>query len=235
MVTLAGLSPCSKSKAFLQEAAYLQLPITINSLILRNLKCPDITKCANISADKDIHQAICKCNRTQNNYQPAYTPRSQMSQMSRLARKPTLWAVRKVSTRISLSMPRRLTRTDTFRLLRIFCFMNRYSIPLSPRDGMCRTGLGCADSTGSSRSIHYAEVTMLVFSRDGSSVNISAGEDINQAICKCNRTQNNYQIAYTPQSQMSRLHKSLIQCVRIRDFIVKQTLLEYVFSFEHEL
>ena len=47
--------------------------------------------------------------------------------MSRPSRKPT---VRKVSTRIRLSMPRRLTWTDTFRLLWIFCFMNHYSIPL---------------------------------------------------------------------------------------------------------
>ena len=35
-------------------------------------------------------------------------------------------------TRISPSMPRRLTRTDTFRLLWIFRFRNHYSIPLSP-------------------------------------------------------------------------------------------------------
>ena len=37
--------------------------------------------------------------------------------MSRPARKPTLWTLRKVSTRISLSMPHRLTRIDTSRLL----------------------------------------------------------------------------------------------------------------------
>ena len=35
-------------------------------------------------------------------------------QMSRPARKPTLWTLRKVSTRISLRNPRMLTRTDTF-------------------------------------------------------------------------------------------------------------------------
>ena len=40
--------------------------------------------------------------------------------MSRSARKPTWWTRRKVSTQISLSMLRRLTRTDTFRLLWIF-------------------------------------------------------------------------------------------------------------------
>ena len=34
--------------------------------------------------------------------------------MSRPARKPTVWPLRKVPTRISLSVPRRLTRTDTF-------------------------------------------------------------------------------------------------------------------------
>ena len=35
-------------------------------------------------------------------------------------------------------MPRRLTRTDTVRLLWIFCFRNHYSIPLSLWDGICR-------------------------------------------------------------------------------------------------
>ena len=50
----------------------------------------------------------------------------------RFARKPTLWTLRKVSIRISLSMPRRLTRTDIFRLLWIFCFRNHYYIPLFP-------------------------------------------------------------------------------------------------------
>ena len=39
---------------------------------------------------------------------------------------------RKVSTRISLSMPRRLTRMDTFRLLWIFCFRSHYALPLFP-------------------------------------------------------------------------------------------------------
>ena len=52
--------------------------------------------------------------------------------MSRPARNPTVWSLRKVSTRISLSMPRMLTRIYTFRLLCIFCFRNHYSISLSP-------------------------------------------------------------------------------------------------------
>ena len=66
--------------------------------------------------------------------------------MSRPSRKPTLWTQRKVSTRISLSMPHTLTRVDTFRLLWVFCFKNHYSIPASiPGDGMCRPGSVCAD------------------------------------------------------------------------------------------
>ena len=85
--------------------------------------------------------------------------------MSRPARKPTLWTLRKVSTRISLNMPRRLTRADTFCLLWIFCFRNHYSIPLSPRNGMCRPGLACAYCIV---SIHFADTIMLVFSRNGS-------------------------------------------------------------------
>ena len=52
--------------------------------------------------------------------------------MSLHTRKLTLWTLCKVSTRISLSMPHRLIRTDTFRLLWIFCFMNHYSIYLYP-------------------------------------------------------------------------------------------------------
>ena len=58
--------------------------------------------------------------------------------MSRPSRKPKfrpskktkVSTLRKVSTRISISMPRKLTRTDTVRLLRVFCFRNHYSIPL---------------------------------------------------------------------------------------------------------
>ena len=88
--------------------------------------------------------------------------------LSRLARKPTLWALSKVSTRISLSMPCRLTRIDTFWLLWIFCFRNHYSIPLSAGDGMCRPRSVCADCAGWSDSIHCAEAIMLVFSRDSS-------------------------------------------------------------------
>ena len=74
------------------------------------------------------------------------------SELSLPARKPTL------RTPISLSMLRKLTRIDTFRLLLISCFRNHYSIPLSPWDGMCRPGSVCADWYG---SIHYAEVIFL--------------------------------------------------------------------------
>ena len=76
--------------------------------------------------------------------------------MSRSTRKPTLWTLHKVLNRISLSMPRRLIQADTFCLLRIFCFRNHHSIPLSPWD---RVGL-----------IHYAESIMLVISWNGSYV-----------------------------------------------------------------
>ena len=82
---------------------------------------------------------------------------------SRPATKPALWTLRKVSTLISLSMPRRLIRTDSFRLMWIFCYRNHYSIPLSPWDGMSRPGSVCADSAGWSGSIHYADAIMLVF------------------------------------------------------------------------
>ena len=68
-----------------------------------------------------------------------------------------------MSTRISLNMPRRLTRTDTFRLLWIFFFRNHYSISQSPWDGMCRPGLAWVDCAGLSGSIHYAESIMLIF------------------------------------------------------------------------
>ena len=88
--------------------------------------------------------------------------------MSHPARKPTLWTQRNVSTRISLSMPRRLTRIDTFRLLWIFCFRNHYSITSIPRDGMCWSGLAYVDCADWYELIHYAEAIMLVFSRDGS-------------------------------------------------------------------
>ena len=52
---------------------------------------------------------------------------------SRSTKKPTLWTLRKISTRITLSMPRRITRTHTLRLLWIFCFIESLlytSIPL---------------------------------------------------------------------------------------------------------
>ena len=90
--------------------------------------------------------------------------------MSRPTRKPTLWTLHEVSTRISRSMPRRLTRTYTFRLLWIFCFRNHYSIPLSPLYGVCRPGSFCADCTVWSGSIYYAEVILFVLSRNGSFV-----------------------------------------------------------------
>ena len=69
----------------------------------------------------------------------------------------TVWTLHIVLTRISLSMPRRLTRTDTFYLLWIFCFWNNYSIHW---DGMCWPRLACAGWSG---SIHYADAIMLVF------------------------------------------------------------------------
>ena len=77
------------------------------------------------------------------------------SDMSCSTRKLTLWTLRKVLTRISLSIHCRLIRTDTFRLLLIFGFMNHYSIPLSHWDGMCRPKW--------SGSIHYAESIMVFF------------------------------------------------------------------------
>ena len=64
-------------------------------------------------------------------------------------------------------MPRRLIREDTFRLLWIFCFRNRYSKPLSPCYRMCQPGLACADCAGWSGSIHWTESIMLVFSWNG--------------------------------------------------------------------
>ena len=88
--------------------------------------------------------------------------------MSRSTRKPTLWTLRKISTRTNLSMPRILTQTDTFHLMLIFCFRNHYTMLLSPWDGMCRPGLACADCAGRSGSIHYAESITLVFSWNGS-------------------------------------------------------------------
>ena len=85
--------------------------------------------------------------------------------LSRPTRKLTVWTLRKVSTRISLIVPRRLTQTNTFRLLWIFSFANHYSIPpFPPWDGMCRPALACADCAGWSGSIHYAEYIMLFFS-----------------------------------------------------------------------
>ena len=84
---------------------------------------------------------------------------------SRIRRKPTLWNLRKISIRISLSMLRRLTRTDTWCFLWILGFRNRYFIPISLWDGMCRSGLA-----GRSWLIHNAESIMFVFSWNGSYV-----------------------------------------------------------------
>ena len=83
-------------------------------------------------------------------------------QMSRITRTPTLWNLRKVSTQISLSISRRLTRTDTFRLLWLYYFRNHYSLPLSLWNGICRPGLACADFAG------WFESIMLVISWNGS-------------------------------------------------------------------
>ena len=98
--------------------------------------------------------------------------------MSHSTRKPTLLTLRNVSTRISLSIPRRLTRIDTFCLLWIFCFRNHYSLPLLLWDGMCRSGLACADCAGWSGSIHYAESIMLVLSWNGSYILLKRVENI---------------------------------------------------------
>ena len=49
--------------------------------------------------------------------------------MSRPTIIPTLWILRKVSIKISLSIPRKLTCTDTFTLLWISCFRNHYIFP----------------------------------------------------------------------------------------------------------
>ena len=69
-----------------------------------------------------------ECKRVKTQTQPS----ENIHYMNRPARKPTSLTLRKVSTRISLSMPRRLTRIDTFRLQWIFCFRNHYSIHISP-------------------------------------------------------------------------------------------------------
>ena len=75
------------------------------------------------------------------------------TQMIPSARKPTVWTLRKVSTRFSLRMPRRLTRTGTFHLLWIFCFGNYCAIPLSPWLGLCR--LTWVDTLRRSHSVGF--------------------------------------------------------------------------------
>ena len=104
------------------------------------------------------------CGKGLNDYRKGYIYIYIYIYMSCSPRKPTLWTAYKVSTQISLSMPHRLTRTDTFHLLLIFCFRNHFSIPLSPGDWMCWPRLACADCTGLSWSIYYAESIMSVFS-----------------------------------------------------------------------
>ena len=93
---------------------------------------------------KEVNKVVCIAKQRPsdvNDYPDAY--------LSSPARKPTLLTLRKVSTRISLSIPRRRTRTDSFHLLLIFYFKNHYStLPVSPRDGICRSGLTCADCAG---------------------------------------------------------------------------------------
>ena len=90
--------------------------------------------------------------------------------LSRLVRIPTLWTLRKVSTRITLSIPRRLTRTETVHLLWIFCFRNHYSVPLSPLRRNVSAQISLCGLWRLIRAIHNAEAIMLVFSLDGSSV-----------------------------------------------------------------
>ena len=79
--------------------------------------------------------------------------------LSRTTRKPTLWTLPKVSTRISLSMSNRLTRIH-FSPPVDFLFQESLPYSLSPWDGMCWPGSVCVDWSG---SIHYAEAIMLVF------------------------------------------------------------------------
>ena len=56
--------------------------------------------------------------------------------MSRLARKPTVWTLRKVSSQISLSMPRRLIRIDTFASC-VFSVSGLITLYLYPPDTEC--------------------------------------------------------------------------------------------------
>ncbi len=79
----------------------------------------------------------------------------------------------KSSTRISLRSPRRLIRADTFRLRGIFCFRNRYSIPLSHIGEKCPVGSDCVGCARWSRWLLYASVTLLVFSQCGSYVHLN--------------------------------------------------------------
>ena len=100
--------------------------------------------------------------------------------MSRPARTLTLCNLRKVSTRISLSMSRRFTRIDTFRLLWIFSFRNHYSIPLFPWDGICRTGSVCADCAGWFWNDTLRRVHNVCFLTDGSYRKVSLLNGVKQ-------------------------------------------------------
>ena len=86
--------------------------------------------------------------------------------MSLPARKPTLWTLRKVFTRISLSMPRRLTRIDNSRLLWIFCFRDHYANSLSSLIRNISARISLLGVRMLIWSIHYAEAIMLIISRD---------------------------------------------------------------------
>ncbi len=73
-----------------------------------------------------------------------------MSYISRVARKPTTWHMRKASTG-NLRSPRRLMQADTFRFPEKLCCRNHYYIPLSPSrremSGRYRC-VGCARWSG---------------------------------------------------------------------------------------
>ena len=83
--------------------------------------------------------------------------------MSRPTRKSTVWTLRKVSTRISLRMPRRLIRANTFRLFLFQESLLYTHIPMR-RKVSVRISLRCSGSN------YYVEAIMLVFSLDGSYV-----------------------------------------------------------------
>ena len=71
--------------------------------------------------------------------------------------------LRKVSTLISLIMPRRLSRKTLFASCG-FSVSGVIHYTSIPWDEMCWPGLACADCAGWSGSIHYTKSTMFVFS-----------------------------------------------------------------------